>query len=220
MGQESNEQNLSLRYTNMSLRREESKERQLLHVICTRLRPGHFSVRVGGSSRRNEEIVKISNCAFECDHYSNDNHHYHHHHDPDHDDDDDHHRHHHVIITSAAHSPILPDDPAVHGTTGCCEEDVQGLIQNNYSTFHLYISLSYAERSAYAWGREVDRFRFFKNAKYGEHSHPGPLPQVTRPPVRWDGNNLSESGGLRPPAVPSTWTKTSITQAWGLGWAF
>ena len=29
----------------------------MLHVICTRLRPGHLSVRVGDSSRRCEEIV-------------------------------------------------------------------------------------------------------------------------------------------------------------------
>ena len=42
----------------------------MLHVICTRLRPGHLSVRVGDSSRRCEEIVKkISNSAFECDYY-------------------------------------------------------------------------------------------------------------------------------------------------------
>ena len=31
----------------------------MLHVICTRLRPGHLSVRVGDGSRRNEEIVTI-----------------------------------------------------------------------------------------------------------------------------------------------------------------
>ena len=30
----------------------------MLHVICTQLRPDHWSVRVGHSSRRNEEIVK------------------------------------------------------------------------------------------------------------------------------------------------------------------
>ena len=41
----------------------------MLHVICALLRPGHLSVRVGDSSRRNEEIGKISNCAFQCDHY-------------------------------------------------------------------------------------------------------------------------------------------------------
>ena len=29
-------------------------------MICTRLRPGHLSVRVGDSSRRSEEIVKKS----------------------------------------------------------------------------------------------------------------------------------------------------------------
>ena len=40
-----------------------------MHVICTRLRPGHLSVRVGDSSRRCEEIVKISNSAFECYYY-------------------------------------------------------------------------------------------------------------------------------------------------------
>ena len=42
-------------------------------MICTRLRPGHLSIRVGDGSRRSEEIVKkISNCAIQCD--------YHHHH--------------------------------------------------------------------------------------------------------------------------------------------
>ena len=41
----------------------------MLHVICTRLSLGHFSVSVGDSSRRCEEIVRISNCAFECNHY-------------------------------------------------------------------------------------------------------------------------------------------------------
>ena len=42
----------------------------MLHVICTRLRPGHLSVLVGDSSRLCEEIVKkISNSAFECDYY-------------------------------------------------------------------------------------------------------------------------------------------------------
>ena len=30
----------------------------MLHVICTRLRPGHLSVHVGDSPRRCEEIVK------------------------------------------------------------------------------------------------------------------------------------------------------------------
>ena len=30
----------------------------MLHVNCTRLRPGHLSVRVGDSLRRSEEIVK------------------------------------------------------------------------------------------------------------------------------------------------------------------
>ena len=35
----------------------------MLHVICTRLRLGHLSVRVGDSSRRCEEIVKKSRIA-------------------------------------------------------------------------------------------------------------------------------------------------------------
>ena len=35
----------------------------LLHVICTRLRPGYLSVRVGDGSRRCEEIVKKSRIA-------------------------------------------------------------------------------------------------------------------------------------------------------------
>ena len=30
----------------------------VLHVICTRLCPGHFSVRVGDGLRRSEEIVE------------------------------------------------------------------------------------------------------------------------------------------------------------------
>ena len=30
----------------------------MLHMICTRLRPGHLSERVGDSLWRNEEIVK------------------------------------------------------------------------------------------------------------------------------------------------------------------
>ena len=30
----------------------------VLHMMCTRLRPGHLSVRVGDGSRRSEEIVK------------------------------------------------------------------------------------------------------------------------------------------------------------------
>ena len=30
----------------------------MLHVICTRLRPGHLSVRVGDGLGRSEEIVK------------------------------------------------------------------------------------------------------------------------------------------------------------------
>ena len=38
-----------------------------MHVICTRLRPGHLSKSVGDSSWRTEEIVKISNSAFQCD---------------------------------------------------------------------------------------------------------------------------------------------------------
>ena len=41
----------------------------MLHVICTRLRPSHFSVHVGDGSRSSETIVKISICAFECDYY-------------------------------------------------------------------------------------------------------------------------------------------------------
>ena len=32
----------------------------MLHVICTRLHPGHLSVRAGDCSRRCEEIVKKS----------------------------------------------------------------------------------------------------------------------------------------------------------------
>ena len=35
----------------------------MLHLICTRLRPGHFSVRVGDGSRGSEEIVKKSRIA-------------------------------------------------------------------------------------------------------------------------------------------------------------
>ena len=38
-------------------------------MICTRLCPGHSSVRVGDSSRRSEEIVKILNCTLQCDYY-------------------------------------------------------------------------------------------------------------------------------------------------------
>ena len=34
-----------------------------LHVICTRLRLNHLSVRVGDGSRRSEEIVKHSRTA-------------------------------------------------------------------------------------------------------------------------------------------------------------
>ena len=30
----------------------------MMLVICTRLRPGHLSVRVGDGSRRSEEIIK------------------------------------------------------------------------------------------------------------------------------------------------------------------
>ena len=41
----------------------------VLAVICTQLHPGHLSVRVGDSSRRDEEAVKISNCTFYCDYY-------------------------------------------------------------------------------------------------------------------------------------------------------
>ena len=55
----------------------------VLPVIFTRLCPGH-SVRVGDGSRRSAEIVKISNCAFECDYYYYYYyyyyHYYHHHH--------------------------------------------------------------------------------------------------------------------------------------------
>ena len=39
----------------------------MLDVFCTRLRPDHLSVRVGDTSRRSEEIVKIWKCAFQCD---------------------------------------------------------------------------------------------------------------------------------------------------------
>ena len=41
-------------------------------MICTRSRPGDLSVGVGNSSRCNGEIVKFSNCAFQCDHYYHD----------------------------------------------------------------------------------------------------------------------------------------------------
>ena len=41
----------------------------VLHVICTRMRPGHLSVHVGDSLRHTEEIVQISHCAFECNYY-------------------------------------------------------------------------------------------------------------------------------------------------------
>ena len=50
----------------------------MLHVICTRV-----CVGVGDGSRRSEEIVKISNCAFEWDYY------YDYDDDVDVDDDDD-----------------------------------------------------------------------------------------------------------------------------------
>ena len=36
----------------------------MLHMICTRLHPGHLSVCVGDSLRCSEEVVKISNCTF------------------------------------------------------------------------------------------------------------------------------------------------------------
>ena len=36
-------------------------------MICTRLRLSHLSVRAGDSTRRSEEVVKISNYAFPCD---------------------------------------------------------------------------------------------------------------------------------------------------------
>ena len=38
-------------------------------MICTRLRLGHLSICFGESSWDSEEIVKILNCAFECDYY-------------------------------------------------------------------------------------------------------------------------------------------------------
>ena len=41
----------------------------VLHVICTRLHPGHFSILVGDSLWRSEEIVKLLNCIFQCDYY-------------------------------------------------------------------------------------------------------------------------------------------------------
>ena len=47
----------------------------MLHVICTPLQPGHLSVRVGDSSQPSEEIIKISNCAFEYDYYYNTSYH-------------------------------------------------------------------------------------------------------------------------------------------------
>ena len=34
-----------------------------MHVICTQLRPGHLSVRVGDGSQRSEETVKKSRIA-------------------------------------------------------------------------------------------------------------------------------------------------------------
>ena len=45
-------------------------------MCCTWLRPGHLSVHIGSHLRRSEEIVKISNCAYQCN-------------DDDDDDDDD-----------------------------------------------------------------------------------------------------------------------------------
>ena len=48
----------------------------MLLVICTQLRLGHLSIRVGDSSRRSEEIVKNLEFHLECD-------------DDDDDDDDD-----------------------------------------------------------------------------------------------------------------------------------
>ena len=53
----------------------------MLDVICTDLRPGHLSLRVGNSSRRSEEIVNISDCAFQSEYDDDD--------DGDDDDDDD-----------------------------------------------------------------------------------------------------------------------------------
>ena len=41
----------------------------VLHVICTRLRPGHLSVRVGDSSQRTEEIVKNLDLRLSIDYY-------------------------------------------------------------------------------------------------------------------------------------------------------
>ena len=49
-------------------------------MMCTRLRPGHSSVPVGDSSRCSEEILKISNFAFQFDYYYHHHHHHHHHH--------------------------------------------------------------------------------------------------------------------------------------------
>ena len=38
-------------------------------MICTQLCPDHLSVRVGDGFRHSEEMIKISNCAFEYDYY-------------------------------------------------------------------------------------------------------------------------------------------------------
>ena len=40
----------------------------VLHMNCTQLHPGHLSVHVGNSSQHSEEIVKILNCTFQCNH--------------------------------------------------------------------------------------------------------------------------------------------------------
>ena len=39
------------------------------HLICTRLRTANLSVHVGDSFWRSEEIVKLLNRAFQCNHY-------------------------------------------------------------------------------------------------------------------------------------------------------
>ena len=41
----------------------------VLHIICAQLHPGHLDIRVGDSTQRSDEKVKISNHAFQCDHY-------------------------------------------------------------------------------------------------------------------------------------------------------
>ena len=39
----------------------------VLHMICTRLHPGHLSVRVRDSLWCSKEIIQISNCAVQCE---------------------------------------------------------------------------------------------------------------------------------------------------------